>query len=110
MQLSIFHIVFTFCVAYIIFYWTITISNGVSYLWQMVRTRAIEDVEIDIPEGLADHGHGCGQALHGNPPPPPPSCLPISIEQLLATQSELMSVLVRNEAHYRVERPQHHHH
>jgi hypothetical protein len=84
MQLSIFHIVFTFSIAYIVFYWTVTISNGVSYLCQMVHTRATEDVEIDIPEGSAGRGHGRGQAPHGNPPPPPP-CPPVSIEQLLAT-------------------------
>jgi hypothetical protein len=35
---------------------------------------------------------------------------PISIEQLLATQNELMSVLVQNEAHHRAERLQHHWH
>jgi hypothetical protein len=41
---------------------------------------------------------------------PPPPCAPISIEQLLATQNELMSVLMQNEAHHRVERLQHHWH
>jgi hypothetical protein len=40
---------------------------------------------------------------------PPPHTL-VSIEQLLATQNELMSVLVQNEAHREVERPQHHRH
>jgi hypothetical protein len=69
MQLSIFYIVFTLCMTYIIFYWTIAISNGVSYLWQMVCIRADEDDVLDIPEGSVGHGHGRGQAPHGNPPP-----------------------------------------
>jgi hypothetical protein len=52
----------------------------------MVRTRAIEDAEIDIPEGSAGRGRGRGrgQAPHVNPAPPPPRP-PISIEQQLAT-------------------------
>jgi hypothetical protein len=52
----------------------------------MVRTRAAEDAEIDIPEGSAGRGHGRGhgQAPHVNPAPPPPRP-PISIEQQLAT-------------------------
>jgi hypothetical protein len=43
-------------------------------------------------------------------PPPPPLCLPVSIEQLLVTQNELMSVLMQNEAHHGVECLQHHRH
>jgi hypothetical protein len=34
----------------------------------------------------------------------------VSIEQLLATQNELMSVLAQNEARHGVEHPQHHRH
>jgi hypothetical protein len=98
MQFSIFQIVFTFCIAYIIFYWAVTIPNGVSYLWQMVRTIAAEDAEIDIPEGSVGRGRGRGQAPCGNPPPPPPPHPMVSIEQLLAMQNELMSVLVQNDA------------
>jgi hypothetical protein len=41
---------------------------------------------------------------------PPPLRPPVSIEQLLVTQNELMSVLVQNEARHGVERLQHHHH
>jgi hypothetical protein len=82
---SIFYIVFTLCFAYIIFYWTVAISNGVSYLCQMVSTRAIEDAALDIPKGSANRGRGRGQAPRGNPLPPPPPCPPISIEQLLVT-------------------------
>jgi hypothetical protein len=38
----------------------------------MLRTRAIEDVVLEIPKGSAGRGHGRWQAPHGNPPPPPP--------------------------------------
>jgi hypothetical protein len=59
----------------------------------MVRTKVAEDVAIDIPKGSTGRGRGHGQAPHANPPPPPP-CAPVSIEQLLATQNELMRVLM----------------
>jgi hypothetical protein len=61
----------------------------------------------DIPKGSIGHGRGCGQAPHANPLPPPPRA-PVSIEELLATQNELMRVLVQNEAHRGVDHPQHH--
>jgi hypothetical protein len=35
----------------------------------MVRTIAVDDAALDIPEGLAGRGHGRGQAPHGNLPP-----------------------------------------
>jgi hypothetical protein len=73
----------------------------------MVRTRATEDATLDIPEGSDGRGHGCGQVLHANPPPPPPRA-PVSIEDLLATQNELMRVLMHNEANRGEERLQHH--
>jgi hypothetical protein len=77
----------------------------------MVRTRATEDASFDIPEGSVGRergrGRGHGQARCDNPPSPPP-CAPVSIEELLATQNELMRVLVQNEAHHGVECPQHH--
>jgi hypothetical protein len=77
-----------------------------SCLWQMVRTRATEDDVLDIPKGSAQRGHGCGQSSRGNAPPPPPHP-PVSLEQLLATQNELMTLLIQNEARRGVERPQH---
>jgi hypothetical protein len=98
MQLSSFHIVFTLCIAISYSTRLLQISNGVSYLWQMVRTRATEDAMIDILEGSVGYGCGPGQVPRGNPPTPPPSRPPVSIEQLLATQNELMNVLVQNEA------------
>jgi hypothetical protein len=69
----------------------------------MVHTRTSEDPILDIPEGAA--GRGRGQAPHGNAPPPPPHS-PVSLEQLLATQDDLMRRLVENDNHYGVERPQ----
>jgi hypothetical protein len=41
------------------------------------------------------------------PPPPPPS-LPVSIEQLLATQNVLIRMLVESHAHHGARRPLHH--
>jgi hypothetical protein len=64
----------------------------------------------NIPEGSAGRGRGRGQAPHGNPPPPPLSHTPVSIEQLLATQNKLMSILMQNEACHGIECPQHHQH
>jgi hypothetical protein len=72
----------------------------------MVRTRATEDDMLNIPKGSALHGRGHGQPSRGNAPPPSPHT-PVSLEQLLATQNELMTVLIQNEAHRGAERPQH---
>jgi hypothetical protein len=60
---------------------------------------------LDIPKGSVGRGHGHGQIPHANPPPPPPRA-PVSIEDLLATQNELMRVLVCNEANHGEERLQ----
>jgi hypothetical protein len=62
----------------------------------MVRTRANGDDVLDVPEGFAAHGRGRGQPSRGNAPPPPPRP-PISLEQLLATQNELMTLLNQND-------------
>jgi hypothetical protein len=67
MQLPIFYIVFTFYIAYIILYWIVAISNGVSYLWHMVHTRASEDVVLDITRDLQVVGVVMGrprEAIH----------------------------------------------
>jgi hypothetical protein len=56
---------------------------------------------LDIPEGFTGRG---------NPMPPPPPHPTVSIEQLLATQNQLMGALVQNEARRGVECPQHHRH
>jgi hypothetical protein len=60
----------------------------------MVRTRTSEDPILDIPEGST--GRGRGQAPCGNAPLPPPRP-PVSLEQLLATQNDLMRRLVEND-------------
>jgi hypothetical protein len=67
-----------------------------SSIWQMVHSRTFEDPILDIPEGSI--GRGRGQAPRGNAPPPPP-LLPVSLEQLLATQNDLMRRLVENNEH-----------
>jgi hypothetical protein len=72
----------------------------------MVHTRATEDDVLDIPEGSAQRGRGRGQPSHGNAPPPPLHP-PVSLEQLLATQNELMTLLIQNEARRGAERPKH---
>jgi hypothetical protein len=52
-----------------------------SSIWQMVRTRTVEELNLDRPEGSA----GCGrdQIPRGDAPPLPPPP-PVSLEQLLA--------------------------
>jgi hypothetical protein len=60
----------------------------------MVRTRTSEDPILDIPEGSV--GRVRGRVPHNNAPPPPPH-LPVSLEQLLATQNNLMRRLVEND-------------
>jgi hypothetical protein len=77
-----------------------------SCLWQMVRMRTTDDDVLDIPEGSAPRGCGRGQPSRGNAPSPPPHP-PVSLEQLLATQNELMTFLIQNETCRGAERPQH---
>jgi hypothetical protein len=57
----------------------------------MVRTRTFEDSILDILKG--SNGRRRGQVPHGGAPPPPP----VSLEQLLATQNELMMRLIEND-------------
>jgi hypothetical protein len=64
-----------------------------SYLWQMVRTRVNGDDVLDVPDGSVAHERGRGQPSRGNAPPPPPHP-PIRLEQLLAMQNELMTLLI----------------
>jgi hypothetical protein len=60
----------------------------------MVHTRTSEDLILNIPEGSVRRGHG--HVPRGGAPPPPPHP-PVSLEQLLATQNDLMSRLVEND-------------
>jgi hypothetical protein len=50
-----------------------------------------EELNCDSPEGSL--GHGRGQVPCGGAPPPPP----VSLEQLLATQNDLMRRLIEND-------------
>jgi hypothetical protein len=66
----------------------------------MVHTRTSEDSILDIPKGSV--GRGCGQVQRGGAPSPPL----VSLEQLLATQNELMRRLIENDEHRGTERQQ----
>jgi hypothetical protein len=72
-------------------------------MWQMVHTRTSEDSILNIPKGLV--GCGRGQVPLDNAPPPPPRP-PVSLEQLLATQNDLMMRLVENDERHGAERQQ----
>jgi hypothetical protein len=74
-----------------------------SSIWQMVRTRTVEELTLDRPEGSA--GRGLGQIPRDDAPPPPPPP-PVSLEQLLAMQNDLMRRLVENDEHHGAERQQ----
>jgi hypothetical protein len=77
-----------------------------SSIWQMVCTRIVEELNLDMPEGYARRGHG--QIPRGDSPPPPPPP-PISLEQLLAMQNDLMRRLVENDERRGAERQQSRH-
>jgi hypothetical protein len=66
----------------------------------MVHTRTFEDPILGIPESSARRG--CGQAPCGNVPPHPP----VSLEQLLAMQNDLMRRLIENDERHGAERQQ----
>jgi hypothetical protein len=57
----------------------------------MVRTRTVEELNRDSHEGSL--GRGRGQVPRGSAPPPPS----VSLEQLLATQNDLMRRLIEND-------------
>jgi hypothetical protein len=57
----------------------------------MVRTRTFEELSLDSPKGSTERGRG--QVPHGSAPPRPP----VSLEQLLATQNDLMRRLIEND-------------
>jgi hypothetical protein len=104
---AFFYIVFTLCKLALYSTGLSHVSNGASYLWQMVHTRSTEESVLDIPE----QSIGRGQPLHGPPrgnaPPPPPLRPPVSLKQLLDTQNELMCMLTENDARREAGPPQH---
>jgi hypothetical protein len=73
----------------------------------MVRTHFVEDHLLDIPETSVGRGQALHASLHGPVPPPRPPCPLVILEPLLATQNELMKMLVENDARRGAGRPQH---
>jgi hypothetical protein len=76
----------------------------------MVHTHT-GDFDLDVPKGSGVHRGAaptgsCGPAPEA-PPLPPSPLPPVSIEQLLATQNELMRVLMENLMHRGVRQPHH---
>jgi hypothetical protein len=69
----------------------------------MVHTRTSEVSIHDILKGSI--GHGPSHVPCGDAPPPPP----VSLEQLLATQNDLMRRLIENDEHRGTEHQQLHH-
>jgi hypothetical protein len=75
-----------------------------------VHTRT-GDFTQDAPESSNARAGATTNELHNaarrTPPPPPPPPSPVSLEQLLATQNELMRVLTENLVPHEA-RPPHH--
>jgi hypothetical protein len=69
----------------------------------MVCTRTSKDSILDIPNGSVRRGRG--HVPRDNAPPPPSRSL-VSLEQLLATQNDLMWRLVENDECHGAERQQ----
>jgi hypothetical protein len=69
------------------------------------------DFTQDVPEPLNTRAGAAmnelRNAARGTPPPPPPPPLPVSLKQLLATQNELMRVLMENLVQREVRSPYH---
>jgi hypothetical protein len=72
-----------------------------SLIWQMVSIRTSDEWSLNIPEGSARCG--LGQVPRGGAPPPPPRP-PVSLEQLRASQNDLMRRLVDNDECHGAER------
>jgi hypothetical protein len=65
-----------------------------SSIWQMVHTRTFEELSLDNLEGST--GRGRGHVPRGGAPRRPPQTH-VSLEQLLATQNDLMRRLIEND-------------
>jgi hypothetical protein len=76
----------------------------------MLRTRT-GDFTQDVPEPSNARAEVATNELHNAaheiPPPPPPPPSPVSLEQLLTTQNELMRVLTENLVQREVCSPHH---
>jgi hypothetical protein len=70
----------------------------------MVRMHT-SDFDLDVHEGSGAHRGAAPTRPHGPAPKAPPP--PMSIEQLLAMQNELMWVLTENLMHHGVRQPHH---
>jgi hypothetical protein len=70
----------------------------------MVRTRATEEAVLVFLEPSTGRGHGQAPLANASLPPPPHP--PISLEQLLATQNDVMRVLMENETRHGADRQQ----
>jgi hypothetical protein len=72
-----------------------------------VCTRSTEEHVLDIPEPSAGRGQVPRAPLHGKAPPPQPLYPLVSLEQLLATQNELIRMLMENDARSGAGHPKH---
>jgi hypothetical protein len=72
----------------------------------MVHTRT-GDFDLDMPKGSGARRGAAPTRTRGPAPEAPPPPPPVSIEQLLATQNELMPVLTENLVHRGVRQPHH---
>jgi hypothetical protein len=71
-----------------------------SSIWQIVHTRTFEDPILNIPNKSV--GCGRGHVPRGSAAPRSP----VSLEQLLATQNDLMRRLVKNDERHGAGRQQ----
>jgi hypothetical protein len=63
-----------------------------------MHSRSIEESVFDIIRPSARRGQAPHGPSHGNAPPPPPPRLLVNLVKLLATQNELMRMLMENDA------------
>ena len=76
----------------------------------MVRTRSADEAVLDLPETSVGRGRGqapLAPSRGQETPPPPPPRPPVSLEQLLATQNDLMWRFVENDERRGMGRQQH---
>jgi hypothetical protein len=99
-----FHLTIAFhpvlCIFYVYFIsLSLSRANGASYLWQMVCTHTGDFTQDALEPSNTRAGAAMNELRNSareTPPPPPPPPPPVSLEQLLATQNELMRMLTEN--------------